>query len=106
MPAQVENILNNLREQILDISGQSEVARGRVPTGVRSGVAVAYLQEEDDTKLAPTVENMEEEIARMGSLTLERFGQFYTLQRTLRFYRRRRSTCLFADQHRRICQYY
>jgi hypothetical protein len=88
MPAQVENILKELAEQILEISGQSEVARGRVPTGVRSGVAVAYLQEEDDTKLAPTIENMEEEIAMAGSLTLERFAQFYTLTRTLRFYRR------------------
>jgi hypothetical protein len=88
MPAQVEQILVNLREQILDISGQSEVARGRVPTGVRSGVAVAYLQEEDDTKLAPTVENMEEEIALMGSMTLERFSQYYALTRILRFYRR------------------
>jgi hypothetical protein len=88
MPAQVENILNSLREQILDISGQSEVARGRVPTGVRSGVAVAYLQEEDDTKIAPTIENMEEEIALMGSLTLERFSQYYILTRILRFYRR------------------
>jgi hypothetical protein len=88
MPAQVEGILQNLREQILDISGQSEVARGRVPTGVRSGVAVAYLQEEDDTKLAPTVENMEEEIALMGSMILERFSQFYVVSRILRFYRR------------------
>jgi hypothetical protein len=88
MPAQVEQILTNLREQILDISGQSEVARGRVPTGVRSGVAVAYLQEEDDTKIAPTVENMEEEIALMGSLTLERFSQYYVLSRILRYYRR------------------
>lgn len=88
MPAQVESILANLREQILDISGQSEVARGRVPTGVRSGVAVAYLQEEDDTKIAPTIENMEEEIALMGSLTLERFSQFYIISRILRFYRR------------------
>jgi hypothetical protein len=59
-----------------------------VPTGVRSGVAVAYLQEEDDTKIAPTVENMEEEIALMGSLTLERFSQYYVLSRILRFYRR------------------
>jgi hypothetical protein len=88
MPAQVEQILQNLREQILDISGQSEVARGRVPTGVRSGVAVAYLQEEDDTKIAPTIENMEEEIALMGSMTLERFSQYYVLTRILRFYRR------------------
>lgn len=88
MPTQVESILNDLRQQILDISGQSDVAHGRVPTGIRSGVAVAYLQEEDDTKLAPTVANMEDAIARMGMLTLERFSQFYTLTRVLRFYRR------------------
>jgi hypothetical protein len=87
MPAQVENLLVGLREQILDISGQSEVARGRVPTGVRSGVAVAYLQEEDDTKLAPTVENMEEATAYMGSLTLCRFQQFYSTTRMLRYYK-------------------
>jgi hypothetical protein len=87
MPAQVENLLQGLRAQILDISGQSEVARGRVPSGVRSGVAVAYLQEEDDSKIAPTVENMEEAIAMMGSLTLARFSQFYSVARTLRYYR-------------------
>ena len=88
MPQQVENLIQELANQILDISGQSEVARGKVPPGVRSGVAVAYLQEEDDTKLAPTIENMEQEIALMGSLTLERFQQFYTFERTIRFYRR------------------
>jgi hypothetical protein len=88
MPSQVENIVMALRDQILDISGQSEVARGRVPSGVRSGVAVAYLQEEDDTKIAPTIENFEDAIALMGSLTLERFSQFYTFERIIRFYRR------------------
>lgn len=88
MPQQVENLLVGLREQILDISGQSEVSRGSVPSGVRSGVAVAYLQEEDDTKIAPTIETMEEAIALMGSLTLERFAQYYTFERVLRFYRR------------------
>jgi len=88
MPQQVENLLAGLRAQILDISGQGETSRGRVPSGVRSGVAVAYLQEEDDSKIAPTVENMEEAIALMGSLTLERFSQYYTTARILRFYRR------------------
>jgi hypothetical protein len=87
MPAQVESLLAGLREQILDISGQSEVSRGSVPTGVRSGVAVAYLQEEDDTKLGPTVDNMEQAVALEGSLTLERFSQFYTVNRIIRFYR-------------------
>jgi hypothetical protein len=88
MPPQVENLLRGLRDQINDISGQSEVARGRVPQGARSGVAVAYLQEEDDSKIAPTIENMEDAIALMGSMTLERFSQFYTFERVLRFYRR------------------
>jgi hypothetical protein len=87
LPSQVENLIAGLREQILDISGQSEVARGNVPTGVRSGVAVAYLQEEDDTKLASTIENMEHAISLEGSLTLERFSQFYTVERMIQFYR-------------------
>jgi len=88
MPPQVESLLAGLREQILDVSGQSEVTRGNVPTGVRSGVAVAYLQEEDDTKLGPTIENAELATALLGSLTLSRFGQFYTENRIIRFYRR------------------
>jgi len=88
MPQQVENLLAGLREQILEISGQSEVSRGQVPAGARSGVAVAYMQEEDDTKIAPTVDNLEQAVALMGSMTLERFSQFYTFQRILRFYRR------------------
>jgi hypothetical protein len=88
MPTQVESLLAGLREQILEISGQSEVARGRVPAGARSGVAVAYMQEEDDTKIAPTIENIEEAIGLMGSLTLERFSQFYSFERIIRFYRR------------------
>jgi hypothetical protein len=87
MPPETDALLAGLREQILDISGQSEVSRGRVPTGVRSGVAVAYLQEEDDTKLGPTVLGMEETIALQASQVLERISQFYTSQRILRFYR-------------------
>jgi hypothetical protein len=87
LPAQVESLLAGLREQIMEISGQSEVAHGNVPTGVRSGVAVAYLQEEDDTKIAPTIDNMEHAIALEGSLTLERFSQFYMVDRIIQFYR-------------------
>jgi hypothetical protein len=88
MPQQVESILETLHRQMLEIAGQGEIAHGRVPTGVRSGVAVAYLQEEDDTKIAPTVENMEDAIALMGSLSLERASQFYTVPRLLRYHRR------------------
>jgi hypothetical protein len=88
MPQQAENLVASLYEQILYVSGQGDVSHGKVPTGVRSGVAVAYMQEEDDTKIAPTIENMEDGVALMGSLSLERVSQFYTVQRTLRYYRR------------------
>jgi hypothetical protein len=88
MPTQVENLVVALRDQILDISGQGETSRGRVPSGVRSGVAVAYLQEEDETKLAPTAQDFEAAIAMDGSLTLSRMGQYYTTNRVLRMYRR------------------
>lgn len=88
MPAQVENLIVGLRDQILDISGQSEVSRGRMPTGVRSGVQASMAQEEDDTKIQPTVTTMEEAIGLMGSMTLSRMGQYYSFERILRFYRR------------------
>lgn len=88
MPSQVENLVIALRNQILDISGQSEVTRGRVPTGVRSGSALSYLQEEDDAKIAPTVTNMENATALVGSMALSRVGQFYSTKRILAYYRR------------------
>jgi hypothetical protein len=87
MPPQVEELSVVLRQQILEISGQSEPTRGRMPAGVRSGVQIAYMQEEDDTKIAPTIENMETAIALMSSLSLCRLGQYYTTERFLRVYR-------------------
>lgn len=88
MPQQIENLINILAQQMGDISGQSDVASGRVPSGARSGVAVSYLQEEDDTKIGPTIQDMEDAIAYLGSLTLERYAQYYIAPRILRFYRR------------------
>lgn len=88
LPSQVENLVVALRDQILDISGQGETSRGRVPSGVRSGVAVAYLQEEDETRLGPTIQSMEEAIARQAFLTLSRYSQYYTTTRLIRIYKK------------------
>jgi len=87
MPQQVEELLTMLRSQILDISGQGEVSRGNLPPSARSGVQVAYMQEEDETRLAPTAENIEIALARSGSLSLERVDQFYHTDRIVRLYR-------------------
>lgn len=87
MPTQIENLVVGLRDQILDISGMGEVSRGRVPSGVRAGNMLAFLQEEDESKIAPTVENFEDGIAMEASLTLCRFAQFYHVNRLLRAYK-------------------
>jgi hypothetical protein len=88
LPPQVEQLAAALRGQILEISGQSEPTHGRMPQGVRSGVQIAYLNEEDDSKIAPTVEEFEMAIAHMSSMSLSRVSQFYTTERTVRNYKR------------------
>jgi len=87
MPTQIENLVVGLRDQILDISGQGEISRGRLPSGVRAGNMMAYLQEEDETKLATTVEGFEDAVANMGSQTLSRYAQYYHHERLLRAYK-------------------
>lgn len=72
---------------VLEISGQGETSQGKVPAGARSGVAIAYLQEEDDTKLGPTVMEYEEMIERVGSQILLLIAQYYDAPRTISLYR-------------------
>lgn len=60
MPKYVSDMVESLKEDIREISGQGETSQGKVPPGARSGVAIAYLQEEDDTRLGTTVQELEE----------------------------------------------
>jgi hypothetical protein len=87
LPTQIENLVVGLRDMVLDVSGAGEVSRGRVPSGVRAGNMLAFLQEQDETQLGPIIEDFEDSIATMGSLTLSRYSQFYSTKRLLRIYR-------------------
>lgn len=84
MPAYVQGLVEVLKEHVLEISGQGETSQGRVPPGARSGVAIAYLQEEDDTRLGPTVSEFEECLEFWGYLTLETIAEKYEIPRTIR----------------------
>jgi hypothetical protein len=88
MPGYIQNLPQTLREHILEISGQGETSQGRVPAGARSGVAIAYLQEEDDTKLGPTIQEFEEMIERSSWQILQNIAQFYQLPRTVQIFKR------------------
>jgi hypothetical protein len=88
MPAYVQSLPEILGQHVQTIAGQGETSQGRVPPGARSGVSIAYLQEEDDTKLGPTVGEFEEMIERMTWQGLSLIAQFYDMPRTTVIYQR------------------
>src|SRR5262252_8454683 len=83
----IKDLVPMLKEHILEISGQSEVSQGKVPAGARAGVTIAYLQEEDDTKLGPTVTEYEECMERVAWMQLQVIAQEYDVPRTMRIYK-------------------
>jgi hypothetical protein len=89
LPSYVPKLVEVMKQHVLEISGQGETSQGRIPPGARSGVAVAYLQEEDDTRLGPTVEEFEETMERANWQILQVIAEKYTLPRTIRLYRPR-----------------
>ena len=88
MPQYVQNLIPVLKEHVLEVSGQSEVSQGKVPAGARAGVTIAYLQEEDDTKLGPTVQEYEEAMERVAWLDLQTIAEKYDVPRTVRIFRK------------------
>lgn len=88
LPSYTKDLVPILKEHILEVSGQGETSQGRVPAGARSGVAIAYLQEEDDTKLGPTVMEFEEMVERVAYQIIRLIAQFYDAPRTIQIYRR------------------
>lgn len=67
-----------------DISGQFEVAKGRTPPGVEAASAIAYLQEENDTILYHTVESIEAAVQKIGIQSLSLVHEFWQEDRVVR----------------------
>lgn len=75
-------ILDRHDRNLYEISGQHEVSHAQVPTGVKSGIAIAYLAEQDDTRLGPTAQAFEEALATEETYKLRLCRQFYQERRT------------------------
>lgn len=88
MPSYVREMIPMMKEHVDLISGQGETTQGRVPPGARSGVAIAYLQEEDDTRLGPTIQEFEECLEETGYLVLETIAEKYSAPRLVRVYKK------------------
>lgn len=87
MPKYVSELVEGLKEDIREISGQGETSQGKVPPGARSGVAIAYLQEEDDTRLGTTVQELEETMEGVAYQQLRIMAEKYDTPRTVNIYR-------------------
>ena len=66
LPTYVIQEIDRVQKDIDDISGQYEIAKGRTPPGVTAASAIAYLQEENDSKLSSTTASLEEATEKVG----------------------------------------
>lgn len=83
-PTQVMNTLIRLLQERDDISGINDVSRGIVPRGVRSGQALAYLLEQDETRLAVTAAQYEQMIEDTLRMVLHLARNYYDVARLIR----------------------
>lgn len=73
------------RQEINEVSGVNEVSRSELPSGQKlSGIGIAYLQEQDDTRLSPTAHSAGRAAEDLGKFRLELARQFYDEPRMLR----------------------
>lgn len=76
--------LDRLTADFDDISGQHEITRGSSPSGVTSGTAIAFLEEQDNTKLAYQVAGIETATEMFGRHYLQYVTQYWDDDRVVK----------------------
>ncbi|MCX7716492.1 MAG: portal protein [Endomicrobia bacterium] len=75
--------LSFIKQEFDDLAGLHDVSRGKVPSGVRSYIAIAFLQEQDQSLLAITRQNMIDGYIKMCYMILSISKQYYLEDRLL-----------------------
>lgn len=84
IPSYAVQELDRCQRDMDDISSQHEITRGSTPPGVTAATAISYLQEQDDSKIAPTVSSIEEGVERLGKHFLSHVQQFWDAERKIK----------------------
>lgn len=84
MPGYVQNLVSTIERSIQEISGQHEVTGAQVPAGVTAASAIQLLQEQDDTRLGPDIDEMSVALEEAGERVLWLAGRYYTDERHIR----------------------
>lgn len=84
IPQTMSMELDRLNSDFDDISGQHEITRGNTPAQVTSGTAIAFLQEQDDSKLAYQVASIEAAVEKLGKHYLRYVATYWGDERLIR----------------------
>ena len=84
LPNYVLEELDRIQGYMEDISSQHEVSSGNAPPGVTAATAINFLQEQDDTVLAGTVESLEFGVQKMATMVLSYIEQYWTTERMVK----------------------
>lgn len=84
LPVSVPNQIERMIGYGEDISGVHAATLGRVPTGVRSGVAVAELKQADSTSQDDLVDNLEDFLSDVAFKMLQKVADNYSSYQVIR----------------------
>lgn len=84
VPMYVREQVQRITESMVEISGLHEVSNATVPTGVTAASAINLLQEADDTRIGPEVQDMEQSLGQAGTKLARLRAKFNTDERILR----------------------
>jgi hypothetical protein len=84
LPRAFDTEEQTLLNEFAILSGVSEISRqSMAPAGVKSGVALSIVQEQDDTRISNTVENIERYNVASGKIQLRLSKQYVKAPRTI-----------------------
>lgn len=84
LPSYVLEELDRLQADMDEISAQHEVSKGGTPPGVTAATAISYLQEQDDTMLAQTIESLEFGVEKIAKMSLNYVQQYWSAGRMVK----------------------
>lgn len=77
LPAHVTQEIATIQADFEDISGQHQVSKGTAPSGVTAATAISFLQEQDQSFMAPTYTSIELATQKVAKHTLMLAVQYW-----------------------------
>lgn len=84
MPSYVKEQEQRIVDGMTEISGQREVSNATVPTGVTAASAINLLQEADDTRIGPEIQDMEFGLGQAGTKVAKLRAKYNSDERLIR----------------------